>query len=376
MISARHQWRDRIRARVLQPLDNRLWRFWNGDTKPYCIHQRAHLDAIPIYEPDVVMDGLRGREPLVHDYLVHRFTEYAYEFRLPLVIEPRRSWLIPHPMRVLEESFPMVNDPWDGVKPRPSTWSYALRQREVTLERAISISYAWHNYYHFFVDALPQLLLLDALGISRDIPIVVPEQFATTGFVRDFQQLSTFFDRRNILVQEPGIYVRVLEATYVAKDVFFSPALFRILDTLHPLSQAAAGPERIYLRRDPAGPRSLSNDAEIAQIAEQYGYAAVDTATLSLQEQIALFSGARTVVGIHGAGLTNILFRRGGTLRLLEVSPADLRSTHYRSICIQFGYAYQRVGGGAMDKSFRFHLPPERFEQSLRDLEESGEWSA
>ena len=376
MSSALHPWRDRIRARVLQPLDNRLWRFWNGDTEPHRIHQRIHLDAIPIYEPDVVMDGLRGREPEVHEYLVHRFTEYAYEFRLPLVIEPRRSWLIPQPMRVLEESFPMVNDPWDSVKPRPSTWRYALRRREVTLERAISVSYVWHNYYHFFVDALPQLLLLDALGISRDIPIVVPEQFAMTRFIRDFQQLSTFFEGRTIVVQEPGVYVRVLDATYVAKDVFFSPALFRILDTLRPLAPAAAGPERIYLRRDPAGPRSLLNDAEIARIAEQYGYVAVDTATMSLREQIALFGGAQAVVGIHGAGLTNILFRRGGALRLLEISPADLRSTHYRSLCIQFGYAFQRVTGGAMDEEFRFLLPADRFEQALRDLEESGKQSA
>jgi hypothetical protein len=376
MSSAPHSWRDRIRSRVLQPLDNRLWRVWNGDTTPFRIHQRVHLDDVPAFEPDVVMDGLRSREPRVYDHLVHRFTEYAYEFRLPLVIEPRRSWLIPQPMRVLEESFPMVNDPWDGMKPRPSTWRYALRRKEVTLDRAISVSYAWHNYYHFFVDALPQLLLLDALGVSRDIPVVVPEQFATTRFVRDFQQLSTVLEGRTIVVQEPGVYVRVLDATYVAKDVFFSPALHRILDTLPPKSPAGSGPDRIYLRRDPAGPRSLLNDAEISRIAERYGYVPVDTAPMSLREQIALFSGARAVVGIHGAGLTNILFRRGRPLRLLELSPADLRSTHYRSICVQFGYAFQRVSGGAMVENDRFFLPADRFEQALRELEEPGRQSA
>jgi capsular polysaccharide biosynthesis protein len=289
---------------------------------------------------------------------------------MPLIIEPRRSWLIPQPLRILEESFPMVNDPWDAIKPRPSTWNYVLRGRKtLTLERAISVSYAWHNYYHFFVDALPQLLLLDSLGVSRDIPIVVPQQFATTRFVRDFQQLSTFFDGRTIVVQKPGEYIRVLDATYVAKDTFFSPAIFRILDSIHPVSPAAADPDRIYLRRDPTGPRALSNDLEIAGIAERHGYAVVDTATLSLREQITLFSKANTVVGIHGAGLTNIIFRRGSSLRLLEIAPADLGSTHYRSLCVQFGYEYERVAGGELDASRRFRLDPERFEQALRRLE-------
>jgi hypothetical protein len=370
MTNALRVLRNRLRARVLQPVDNRLWGFWTVSPAPYCIHSRVHVEEIPRYASDVNVEELRRTEPRIYDDLMHRFSEYAYEFRVPLIIEPRRGWLIPRPFRVIQESFPLVNDPWDGTKPRPSTWDYFVRRRiAVTLEHAISLPFAWHNYYHFFLDALPQLLVLEALGVSRDIPVVVPEQFATTRFVTEFRQLSTLLDGRTFIVQKPGEYVRVLTTTYVAKDTSFSPALFRILDSLNHVSMAAAGPERIYLRRNPSGPRALANDLEITTIAERYGYVAVDTAKLSLREQIALFRGARLVVGIHGAGLTNIMFRRGNNLRLLEISPADLGSTHYRSLCTQLGHEYSRLSGGQLGPDRRFHLDPAQFERALRVLE-------
>ena len=260
----------------------------------------------------------------------------------------------------------MVHDPWDGVKPRPSTFTYLARRATTTLDRAISVRYLWSNYYHFFFDTLPQIRLLDALGVARDVPVLVPEYVTRVPFVRDFFELSNFLQGRELLVQKRGDYTKVASHTFVAKDTYCPPAIFDVLSSLGSHLGDAAGDLRVFIRRDPGGPRALSNDAEIGDIAERHGFMIVDPATMTLREQITLFKRARVVVGGHGAGLTNIIFRNRRPLRLLELFPSDLTPDFYRGICIQFGYAYDRLLGSALDERKHFHVDAQAFEAALR----------
>lgn len=52
------------------------------------------------------------------------------------------------------------------------------------------------------------------------------------------------------------------------------------------------------------------------------GYKPVYLEDLSFAEQISLFNNARYVIGLHGAGMTNIIWCESGS-RVLEIFPSE-----------------------------------------------------
>jgi len=65
---------------------------------------------------------------------------------------------------------------------------------------------------------------------------------------------------------------------------------------------------KIYISRADASERQITNENELVDELEAYGFESYELASMSLVEQMALFSQADVVVGPHGAGLANITF--------------------------------------------------------------------
>ena len=95
----------------------------------------------------------------------------------------------------------------------------------------------------------------------------------------------------------------------------------------------------IYVYRNPAGHRSLRNNDEVLAKMTQLGFKAVDPGMLSFEDQVRVFSNARAVVGVHGAGMTNILWCRPGTT-VLELYPEKLDDIGYRFLSNLMGHRH------------------------------------
>lgn len=65
---------------------------------------------------------------------------------------------------------------------------------------------------------------------------------------------------------------------------------------------------KIYISRKKGGWRSIVNDDEVVDFMEQAGFQILAAEKLSFTDQIKLFSEAKMIVGLHGSGLTNVLF--------------------------------------------------------------------
>ncbi|MCP9931917.1 glycosyltransferase family 61 protein [Cyanobium sp. AMD-g] len=74
------------------------------------------------------------------------------------------------------------------------------------------------------------------------------------------------------------------------------------------LSGLPATIDRIFLSRGVKGARAIHNEFELAEKLESIGYTILDAEKYSVLQQIYIFSRASTVVGFHGAGLTNLIF--------------------------------------------------------------------
>ncbi len=72
-------------------------------------------------------------------------------------------------------------------------------------------------------------------------------------------------------------------------------------------SPSGSGP-KIYIHRAKGGWRCVENGQEVCDFLEARGFEILRPATMSLDQQIRLFARAGVIVGMHGAGLTNVLF--------------------------------------------------------------------
>ena len=82
-------------------------------------------------------------------------------------------------------------------------------------------------------------------------------------------------------------------------------------------------PERVFLAREDARNRFLTNSADLEKRLAADGFVKFNTGKLPLSDQIALFHAAREVVAIAGASLTNMLFCQPG-YRLTMLAPRSM----------------------------------------------------
>jgi hypothetical protein len=77
---------------------------------------------------------------------------------------------------------------------------------------------------------------------------------------------------------------------------------------------------RIFIDRGLAATRRILNNEEFVDILKKYDFESVQLEKLSFNQQIKVFVEASFVLGVHGAGLTNIVFCRPDT-KVVEILP-------------------------------------------------------
>ncbi|MFK8184777.1 MAG: tetratricopeptide repeat protein [Phormidesmis sp.] len=87
--------------------------------------------------------------------------------------------------------------------------------------------------------------------------------------------------------------------------------------------------KRIYITRSGAKYRHVFNEAAVMQMLAQFGFVSVALETLSVAEQIKLFSEAAVIVAPHGSGLTNLAFCRPGATVIECFSPNYMRTDYW-----------------------------------------------
>lgn len=76
---------------------------------------------------------------------------------------------------------------------------------------------------------------------------------------------------------------------------------------------AGSKPEKnIYISRRKSA-RPLLNESEVEDILSNHGFDVIFAEDLTFQEQVSVFSSAKTLISSHGAGMSNIAFMNSGT---------------------------------------------------------------
>ncbi|UDY23612.1 glycosyltransferase family 61 protein [Nocardioides sp. Kera G14] len=232
------------------------------------------------------------------------------------------------------------------------------------------------NYYHFLYDAIGRLgVLEESLGETRFDAVVVPHG---TRYQRQLLDLVGLTERTDRLVQPlPGHTVsadRLLVPSNPNWALDAPPAIVSWLrEHLRPSNPETGHCERLYLTRgQQPKTRRYVQEAELWPLLESRGFRMVDPGTLSVQEQIDLFSTAEAIVAPHGAALTNVTFSAPG-VRVLELFASTYVHRGLWAICQAVGAEYRYVvadgprgsGTGAYDD---ISIPPKRVLAALDTL--------
>ncbi|MDF5725620.1 MAG: glycosyltransferase family 61 protein, partial [Rhizonema sp. PD37] len=212
------------------------------------------------------------------------------------------------------------------------------------------------NYWHFYDDFLSKLILIERLNIPESTPILVGENLWKKHFFQSAIKNNKLSKRNWVLHTE---LVKVNRLVFCAKMSLQRENFDVSLENLKPSNNLLhSNEQRIFLNRSQSRGRFIENFEEVVSILHKFDYQIVDADNLTLQQQIDLFSQVRYVVGLHGAGLVNLIHRRGQPLQLLEIFPPDFIHPHYFWLCHAFGYGYDAILGenGSQNSSFIINI--------------------
>ncbi len=201
------------------------------------------------------------------------------------------------------------------------------------------------NYFHWLVHWCGQVEALEAYERQTGVRPTVLVRGGGGGYLRAGLELLGVDPARTVdwhAADGPRPVDRLVVCSRPGNEVDSSPASLRWLRDRF-LSAAAASPaaaRRLYVPRKRGGWRSVVNEDELVARLTRDGFEVVRPDGMSLADQVRLFAEAAVVVGLHGAGLTNVLFAPRGRL-------VELRGTYgggeYRSMASGLAVPYAAV---------------------------------
>ena len=216
------------------------------------------------------------------------------------------------------------------------------------------------NYCHWMFDMFPRIELMRLAGI--DINTI--DKFVIHMFEAPFH-----FQTLNLLgipkekVIDTKNYPHIVAENLIVPSVFIHPANSASKWVIEFLRKLVLGNKpvktnrnkRIYISRDGASKRIIINRKEVENLLENYGFQKVKMDSMSVVEQAMFVSEAEAVVGIHGAGLTNIVFCSPGT-KVVEIFSPLYCTNSYFVISNQCGLDYSCFVGEDYDGSLQNQL--------------------
>ncbi|HWU21274.1 MAG TPA: glycosyltransferase family 61 protein [Nocardioides sp.] len=196
------------------------------------------------------------------------------------------------------------------------------------------------NYYHFLYDAIGRYAVLEAaLPGERIDAVVVPH---ASGYQRQLLELAgipgPFLQPRRGLTYRAD---RLLVPSNPNWALQAPPAVVDWLRDRLPPVDPPSGRARLYLTRGNAPQtRRYVQETELMAALEPRGFQRLDPGTLTVQQQIDVFSTAEIIVAPHGAGLTNVTFSPRG-VRVLELFPSTYVHRGLWAICQALGAEYR-----------------------------------
>ncbi len=191
---------------------------------------------------------------------------------------------------------------------------------------AVIDSCGTNNYFHWIVQILPRLYLIQKSGLHFD-KLWFSYEFQANKFQKETLKLLNI---KPVVAQNEEVYFKatnIISTNIIGnnQDKGEKAFTFWIKDFLNNLiipNYQAPAINKIYIDRDDDGLRAVENSAEIRNLMTRKGYKIVKLESLSVVDQAKTFHDAKIIVGVHGAGFTNLFFAQKG-VKVIEINAEE-----------------------------------------------------
>jgi len=178
-----------------------------------------------------------------------------------------------------------------------------------------------HCYYHWMLDILPKLGLLELAGIQlADVDHFLVREVNGSFHKETLARLG--IDAKKIVVTKDDSYLRCEKLLHIdlrngggMKMHRFVPQWMKhVYPPVYPTGERI----KLYISRPEGVRRGVANESELIPILKSYGYTITAMEGMSVLEQAQLLARADVLISPHGGALTNMVFCQPG-IQILEL---------------------------------------------------------
>lgn len=219
------------------------------------------------------------------------------------------------------------------------------------------------NYGHWLIDVVPRIQLLKKSGWFEKV-----NWFVVPNYRIDFQKDTL----KKLGISEDKIIMGT-EQLHLEADVLISSTAPRgdrsylmpdwVVDFHRKVYidqdlDKAKYPSMIYITRRDGKARKVTNETELIKVLEGYGCKCIELSAYTFAEKVNLFSAAKVVISVTGAGLANVMYCNENA-KVIEIFPEVLIHT--------FNYNLARIVG------VDYHYMISKAETGAKNLKEAND---
>ncbi|MBW3466393.1 glycosyltransferase family 61 protein [Arthrospiribacter ruber] len=195
------------------------------------------------------------------------------------------------------------------------------------------------NYFHWMGEALPRMYMMKDL--LQEHPFLLPHSYRKLRFVQESMELLDL----PFIFYDPKINYKIGELK--AGSRMGNVGEFQ-QTALQQLSKAFIGEfqekpfRKIYISRKDAQYRKVLNEPEVESVFSDFGYEIQVMEKFSLKDQVTMIRQCSHLAGLHGAGLSNMMFmpEGGKVLEFRNMGDSWSLSQSFFAMASDLGHEY------------------------------------
>ena len=223
-------------------------------------------------------------------------------------------------------------------------------QMKVYRKRNVAVTFnAWsQNYFHWFTEVLPRVYEISKCKseVLFVFPFPLNSQYQIPSLLASGVKFQSF-NKRALFAGN------LIFSQCTRKDTgHFSKGQFDYIKKYFEIPDI--NPSRnIYLKRSNVK-RCVYNDGEVEMLLKLNGFEIIETDNMTLYDQINIFSQAKCLVSMHGAGLTNMIFMQRNQLIIEFGKEMEQFDKCYFNMCNLLGLRYFHLSCLAVNSDVSF----------------------
>lgn len=280
--------------------------------------ERTHSTGLKPQEFRTSNYGTVRIRPLVSEHI--DLTVLAADW-LPVQRDGRTTfeWMVHTPSQFPEKS--------RSLQWKKSEWVSKQTEKLTVLDNVVLVG-GTPNYYHWLIDYLPRLLIANSMVNFEGWRFLLNADLGRHQ-IESLSLLKIKEDARLFLMPWQSLQAtRVAIPSLLSTTTLCHPAVPQMLKQAFPPRNISPR-KRIYLSREDATSRRLTNEVELMIILENFGFEKIIASNMTFQDQIDIFFSADVIVAAHGAGMTNMIFCKQSA-KIFEISCGNYRVSSMR----------------------------------------------